>query len=181
MIKNFTIIASVCFLSCTILAKKTKEPFIPMPPTVCDLGYMFHDGTHMRPHMHINRVQVQETLPSTLPSDTVITAETDDLSPDRNKQSHIAIILYDPASKTWLVDYATIQPQSNKPLSTLHEAQAFALNFLQQPSAKNKCLANPEKLQKKALLRQESILQDADHRERNRKEQAANKGRKTQA
>ncbi|HSW75955.1 MAG TPA: hypothetical protein VLG50_02860 [Candidatus Saccharimonadales bacterium] len=173
--KNIYIcIVSICILSSTVHTKH-KELKPAIPPTIQDLGYMFHDGTDTRPYTHLTHGQLQTTVAYNIPSDTVITAETDDVSPDSNKQSHIAIILYDPTAQGWFVDYAIINPESSGRFATLNQAQLFALDFLKSPSTKNIAEKDRRRAQKELLLRDKAIKQDAARRKIKRKQLANTK------
>ena len=163
MKKFYTLISLFCIFSSLSYAPH-KEPKAAELPTAPDLGYMFHDGTNTRPHGHITQTQAQEIIASTLPADTILTAETDDISPDSSKESRIAIMLYDPIAKGWFVDYAIISPQSSGRLSSLDEAQIFTLDFLKLPSAK-----------RKAQQHDQAIKQEAGRKEEKRKRLAQSK------
>ena len=97
-----------------------------------DEGYLFRIGTQHRAHKHFTLSRAQQLTINDMVDDTILTAETDDSRDPNEQESRIAIIQqYDAGG--WLVDFATIQPQTFA-FTTKEKAQDFTLNFLTQSS-----------------------------------------------
>jgi hypothetical protein len=101
-----------------------------------DEGHLFRVGNQTREQSHWTRDSVEQLTINDMRDDTILSAETDDSRDPNEQESRIALIQKDESGK-WLVDFATIQPQTFA-FTTKEKAQAFTLNFLTQSSQDKK-------------------------------------------